>query len=61
MPPVPPRPMQAKKSEQYLSEKTLAEQQAGQEALKISKDRHQEEIDAGKKMIELNQQRAQHR
>ena len=60
MAPLPPRPKSdtpVQKSEEYLSEKTLLEQQAGKEALERSKQQHEAEQEAGRKSVELNQQR----
>jgi hypothetical protein len=64
--PLPPRPKsdtpEAKEpANQYLSEKTLQEQQAGKDALKLTKQRFQEEQEAGRKAVETNQQRARQR
>lgn len=60
MPPLPPRPDKPVevKAPSILLERTQLEQQAGQETLKLSKTRHEEEQEAGKAMVELNKQRA---
>lgn len=60
MAPLPPRPkneVEVKKPEEYLSERTLQEQQAGKEALERSRQQHEAEQEAGRKSVELNQQR----
>jgi hypothetical protein len=68
MAPLPPRPKSEPKvtnnSEEpieYLSERTLLEQQAGKEALEFSRNKHKEEIEAGMKSVKLNEQRARPR
>jgi hypothetical protein len=68
MAPLPPRPKDEKKvtndSEKpadYLSERTLLEQQAGKEALNFSRNKHQEEVEAGMKSVELNERLARQR
>ena len=71
MAPLPPRPksdtstdennVPAKQHEAHLSERTLEEQQAGREALKLSNEKYDAEVEAGRKMVELNALRASKR
>jgi hypothetical protein len=62
--PLPPRPknnveaeVEVKKPDTYLSEKTLLEQRAGKETVENSNLKFQLEQEAGRKMVELNEQR----
>jgi hypothetical protein len=58
--PLPPRPnkeVEVKKPEEYLSDRTIMEQQAGKAALKLSRERFEAEQEAGRKSVELNEQR----
>ena len=65
MAPLPPRPKSdtpveraREPKEQYLSERTLLEQQAGKEALARSEQQfNEEQKEAGRKSVELNAQR----
>lgn len=68
MAPLPPRPKDStkvtndsEKPTEYLSERTLLEQQAGKEALEFSRNKHREEVEAGERSVKLNQERARQR